>query len=467
MEPGTGKTLVTLSLIVDKYMRGKINRVLIIGPKIAKETWVSETIKHVGAPYVFYPDFDKASYNRHNEIQIFDSIQYERKYKSSPYRNAMTPHGDFNTVHERLIFIYLSVHSVSNRIDQIYEYNPDVIVLDESHTIKKASGKNSKAMMRFGSVGLGRYSYLEPKYRYMLTGTPIDQDQHELWAQWRFCNQNLFGNLWTKFREEWCDKAPIYNVQGEPIPHVYKYSIKEKKKKKFSKRMKRYCFVATKKVLNIRDPQYIPHEFEMLPETRNLYDSLKRDLVVEFEGGTLVADSIGAELMKLQQLTSGIVVNDEGETLLIDDTKIKTALSLIELHQEPAVIFCRFTAEKEEIINQLRNKGMYVVEISGKRKDDWNTKWDAVVAQVQAGGLSIDLTRSRHVYFLSRTYSYVDYFQCISRVHRSGQDKWVKIWSIEAKSSIDKLISLMIKYKQSNVKDLFNMLIEDYFSTRK
>ena len=453
LEPGTGKTLITLSLIAEKYNRSKIDKVLIVGPKVANETWRNETYKHLNVPYAYYPVFDGAPYSIDMATKNFNEYHGTYKTKSLPYRNEWRPYGDFLNHHYPLMFVYISIHSVANRIRLINEHEFDVIVLDESHMIKKPSGKNSKAMAQLNSV-----------YKYILTGTPIDSDSHQLWAQWRFCYPQLFGTNWVKFREEWCDSEPVKGKGGNPIPFIYHWTLKPELKEEFENTMKPYSYVATKKVLGLRDPEIIHHVFDMPLQLRSMYDTLKREMIVEFENGNIVADSIGAELIRLQQLTSGIAVNEEGESTMIDKTKIEIVRSLIELHNQPAVVFCRFKPEKNELIRQFQKDGYDVVEISGERKQNWETDWDIVVAQVQAGGMSIDLTRSHHAYFLSRTYSYIDFFQCISRIHRSGQKHWVKIWSIEAEKSIDKLLSHMIQLKQSNVKVLFDLLINNHFS---
>ena len=372
--------------------------------------------------------------------------KYTRNYKSCPYRNEWQSYDDLLKYQQPLIFTYLSVNSVSNRIEAIDEYGADAIVLDESHMIKNPSGKASKSM-----------ALIDAEYKYILTGTPMDRDRHELWAQWRFCYPQLFGTKWTKFRDEWCNKDPIYN-KGQPIPHVFRLSLKHKKIPEFDDIMKPYNYTATKDVIGIRDPEYICHEFDMPTKTQNIYNELKKHLVVQYDDSHIIADSIGAELVRLQQLTSGIIVTENGDVVMNDYAKIQICQDMINLHNEPAVVFCRFVKEKDELIDRLQKSGKKVVEISGKRKQDWSTEWDVVVAQIQAGGMSIDLTRSRYAYFLSKTYSHTDFFQCVSRIHRSGQNRWVKIWSIEARNSIDKLISEMIQLKKSNIKLLFDLL---------
>ena len=448
MEPGTGKTLTTLDLIVDKYNRGKVSRVLVIGPKVALNTWIHEVHKHVEVPYIFFPVIDRIPYNRPWSTITVDRHDGTGRFRYTPYANPWPSNDGSCDNTDPLIVTYVSTHSVATRLATIEGFDPDVIVLDESHMIKKPTGKNHKAV-----------ASLSAPYRYMLTGTPTDRDRHELWGQFNFCYPELFSPSFKQFTERWCSKKPIYGAGGKPIPHIFRYEVAKHKIKKFDQRIKPYCFVATKKVLGLRDPEYIYHDFDMPPKLKNMYDTLKKELVVEYEGGTMIADSIAAEMMRLQQLTSGVAVNDEGEAQVVDTTKFTIVKDLINLHQEPAVVFCRFTKELQTIKHMLMAEKLNVVEISGKVKGDWRSEWDVVVAQVQAGGMSIDLTRSRHLYFISRTYSYVDFFQCMSRVHRSGQDRWVKIWSIEAKNSIDKLISQMIQCKESNVKVLFDLLL--------
>ena len=67
---------------------------------------------------------------------------------------------------------------------EITKWNPDLIVCDESSKIKTPSASQSKALHR-----LGRQS----KYNIILTGTPITGSPLDIFSQYKFLDDSIFG----------------------------------------------------------------------------------------------------------------------------------------------------------------------------------------------------------------------------------------------------------------------------------
>jgi SNF2 family DNA or RNA helicase len=74
-------------------------------------------------------------------------------------------------------------------------------------------------------------------------------------------------------------------------------------------------------------------------------------------------------------------------------------------------------------------------ELSGKINSlaDWQAgKTTVLVAQIQSGGIGIDLTRASYGVFYSLGHSLSEYLQAIARLHRPGQEKTTRFYSLVA-----------------------------------
>ena len=413
-EPGTGKTIMCLATLAHHYRRGRLKDVMVIGPKVAKLVWERECQKHLSTGW----DFDDL---------------------------GVPP------VPDKLNIRYVNPERVWRRPQWCDGW--DAIVVDESHMIKKHSSQQSKFIGK-----------LEAKYKYLMTGTPVDHKLIDFWAQWRFARPRLYGTVWKRFQRKWCTLSKIY-VRGEPLPYAHNTAVSDSRSVRFLDKMEPYSFSIRKQ--DVPELEELAYPVSLPRRAAETYRELELESITEHEAGTLSTVNALAKLTRLQQLTTGIFVNDDEEKHFIDDTKLRTAVELIELNDEPAVVFSRFTDDLDRMDAILSRKKLRVGHIRGNRKDDPAGKWDVMLVQVQSGGVAIDLTRSRHAYFLSLPFSYIQYHQAISRVHRSGQLKPVKIWVICAEESVDTVIWSMIRSKVSITDAIFNQLGEEPMAAPK
>ena len=321
----------------------------------------------------------------------------------------------------------------------------DAIVVDESQSLK---GRRSKASQFMANM--------DATFKYILTGTPVDRDYVDLWAQWRFANPQLFGTNWKEFVDQWCESEQIYK-QGQPIPYVTKAKLLEERIEEFMSIMKPYSFHIPKQ--QVPELSVVVHPVRLPTRIRKLYNELKEEGIIEFEEDGLASSmsNVFSLIVKLAQMTSGLVKDDEGVLHSLDTTKIDTVIELIKTHDEPAVVFCRFVADMDRLVERLPKK-YKVAQIRGGRKDDPKSKWDVMVVQVQSGSESIDLSRSRFVYFVGLPYSYIKWYQAVSRVHRRGQTRPVTAYIMNVAQTIDEAIWTIVKDKGSLSQDIYRML---------
>jgi len=128
--------------------------------------------------------------------------------------------------------------------------------------------------------------------------------------------------------------------------------------------------------------------------------------------------------------------------------------------EQKFVIFARFISEINAIsyiCQKLELKSAVLhgkISITERRKTRQLFLSDPLlkilVCQIRTGGVGInELVAASTAVFYSTTYSWIDFDQAISRLHRKGQYKAVKIIHLLAKNTIDEDIFKVLKNKGS------------------
>lgn len=294
-------------------------------------------------------------------------------------------------------------------------------------------------------------------FKVILTGTPMDKSPQEMWAQYRFLNNRIFGRRYKDFEDEFMEPLSIDMSKCRygtvKWQHMMRASMIEKRRRKFNfdkleefnERIAPYTLRVTKSVLGLKPVRYIDFPVTMRGEQRRIYDEVEQDLVSTAVNVT--APMKGTKIGKLQQISGGYVISDEGQVYEVGRTKMRALKRIILRHaRDKIVVFCRYTEEVRAIAEEL---GRGTVTLTGKTKkrdratiqDDFQAGHIPVlVCQIKTGGVGIDLFRSCVGVMYSTTYSWVDFDQAICRLHRRGQTEEVQVYLISSRGSIDTII---------------------------
>jgi SNF2 family DNA or RNA helicase len=157
----------------------------------------------------------------------------------------------------------------------------------------------------------------------------------------------------------------------------------------------------------------------------------------------------GVRLMRLQQLCGGFIKNDEDEIINISNAKLKTLVDLVTTQtegNEPVVIFHRYRAEGDAIVEKLRSKKLKVAEFNGSVSEDdrkiarnkfQKGELDAIVIQISTGAMGITLDRSHINIFYSLDFSLSNYLQARDRVMGRNQKNDVTNYYLAASKTVD------------------------------
>jgi len=187
------------------------------------------------------------------------------------------------------------------------------------------------------------------------------------------------------------------------------------------------------------------------------------------EAKRITAGLVITQMVKLQQICGGYVVDDDGELHPVDSCKMDRLRKLLTTKIKfPVVVFCKYTEERREIEYLFRRLGISYKTIHGGIKDKKNKKLrteaqvafqtgkvDGIICQVRAGGVGIDLFVARDGILYSTTFSWIDFDQLRKRIRRRGQVNPTRLFWLYAKDSIDEDIYSTIILKQSVTKKVF------------
>lgn len=240
MEQGTGKTPTSISCICTDAIRinarqNRMHRTLIVCPKNVRLNWIDEFEKFANIP-------GRATILRGDNI---DRIKLLIDALSNPNGN-----GDKYTA------VIISYEIMSRMLEALKTIEWDMMILDESHSIKSTTTKRAKSAHVLRDVAAKRL---------VLTGSPVGNSILDLYSQLEFINKGASGfTTWKAFKEFY----GIY-IQDESTGGFEKL-VGIQNLPFMKERLARYTYIISKKqaLPELPDKVYDVLECGMSPEQR-------------------------------------------------------------------------------------------------------------------------------------------------------------------------------------------------------
>ena len=411
LEQGLGKTLLTLGLI-EKLVDDKFKALLVVPLTNVVSTWETSILSDL--PQVVLCR-DWAS------------------FKASPCPKILLLH-------------YEALPKIVQKVRRI---DFTLIAYDESQRLKSRSTLAARTAHKLRNSST---------YKLILSGTPIDSSPSDVWSQFVFLNDEVLGDSWKFFEDEYFEKidldySKLHNKRRGTIAwkkELMKIQIKKRnrgfdmsKLNQFINSIKPYSMRLTKDILDLPPPKIIYKNCVMRGKQKSLYSILLKNFVSELP--TITTPLKVSQLAKLCQITGGFVFDDEGDIHLVGYAKLNKLLDILEVKDPPIVIFAKYRAEVEAIEELCKEMGVTRVLTGKTPKADrpniirqfQSNKIDYLVCQQRTGGVGVDLFASHIVIFYSVGFSFIDFEQAMARVHRRGQTKRVLAFLLVAQDTVD------------------------------
>lgn len=343
------------------------------------------------------------------------------------------------------------------RLDVLEKTRWDVLVWDEIHRLKAANGRASRWAARVCTKN--------PKARKLgLTGTLIPHSILDVQPIYRAVESPdcpTFGTSIVRHRARYCVENP--HQRGMVIA----WRNLDEAHAKIAATTHR---VRSQDVLDLPPIQFLDVPVELTPEEAKLYREIETDFCAVVEAGTVTAANALVKLLRMQQICGGSIKFDDqtASRLIVEHPAKGSALAdmLEDLPaSEPLVIFCRFTSDISLARKVCEASGRTVSELSGRVNElaHWQQGDSTVlIAQIQSGGIGIDLTRASYCVFVSLGYSLAEYEQAVARLHRPGQANHTRIYhliaTIRGRSTVDGRVYEALRER----KEVVNAILDGY-----
>jgi hypothetical protein len=313
-----------------------------------------------------------------------------------------------------------------------YDRNPDIVILDESHCLS-AFPRPSVRTKRLKEI-------CKNKPVIFLSGTPTPESYSQIYHQ-------LFVSSFSPFKEyknfyQWAN-AGYVNIQKKYLHGMAINDYKQANKIMIDKETKHLFISYTQEQAGFKtevEDEIIP--VKMQPSTYFRADKLRKDRVFTGKNGNVILADTEVKLMnKLHQIYSGTVIDESGDGVAFDNTKIKLIQDLFR--NKKIAIFYKFKAEESQLI------WAYGYDKLTTDPEVFNQSTDKVfISQIQSGREGINLSTADALVMLNIDFSAVSYIQARNRLMSKERTIPAKVYWIFAEGGIEQEIYAKVQDKQ-------------------
>ena len=429
MGMGTGKSRVAIELIRQEILSGRGRRVLIGCPKAVIPAWVKQFT-------LWMPQ---------QRLLVLDKGTSATKGSQILAATADTSP-----------LVVIANYESWWRIKAAEKVAWDCFVFDECHRLKSPSGAQSKWAAR-------QTKRCPTAKRIALSGTLLAQTILDAFGIYRAVESpecQTFGPISAIFKA-------TYAITN---PHIPGMVIGYRNQKQFGEKIAATTFHRrSEDVLDLPPILHTEVPVELTAKEGHVYKQLEKDFCAEVEAGKFVTPvNAMVSLLRMLQSCQGYVrIDDEDKARRIDEHPSKQAAfaEMIEDIDEPLVTFARFRSDIDCVLEACAKHGRTVSELSGKidRLAEWQSgKTQVLVAQIQSGGIGIDLTRASLGCFFSMSHSLSEWLQAIARLHRPGQTKNTRFFSLVSTLQGKKTADGRVYEALSQRKEVIDVILASY-----
>ncbi|MCK7558566.1 DEAD/DEAH box helicase [Chitinophaga sedimenti] len=324
----------------------------------------------------------------------------------------------------------------------------DYVVLDESQAIKNPQSKVTKAAQ-----------LLQTRNRFALSGTPMQNNTFDIYAQMNFLNPGMLGSV-DFFRNEFA--TPIDKFQDE------------ERKDHLRKLIYPFILRRTKEQVAKDLPDKIETVIfcEMDPEQRHIYDAYRNTYrskilgVIEDQGMERSQLTILQGLMKLRQICDSPAILNEQEQYPNHSVKLHELTREIteNIGNHKVLIFSQFLGMLGLIREKLEHQHIKYEYFDGSTSSQDrekaiqnfqnNDECRVFLISLKAGGVGLNLTAADYVYIVDPWWNPAVEQQAIDRTHRIGQTKNIFAYRMICKDTVEEKILELQERKKSLVKEI-------------
>ena len=431
MEMGTGKTKVLIDNAAMLYDKGKIDGLLIIAPKGVIGTWYNQELP------AHLPDHIE-------NVTVLWQPLINKKQQSK-----------LNTLFEisndlHILIMNVEAFSTDKGVKFAKKFllsHNTLMAVDESTTIKNPKALRTKSIVEISKMA---------KYRRVLTGAPVTKNPLDLYAQCYFLDPEHLGHSsYYSFRMRYAIMKTAF-ISGRSIQLVSGF----RNLAELSEKIQPFSYRVLKEdCLDLPPKIYMKRSIDLTSEQKKVYKQMKEEALAELHGKQITTMTALTQLMRLQQITCGHFVADDGTTQPIKSNRLNELMDILDEVEGKAIIWAHWQKDIQNIVKEIKKVhgpcsvvdyyGLTPQDQRDKNKDAFqnDSKVRFLVGTPQTAGYGLTLTAANTVVYYSNGYDLEKRLQSEDRAHRIGQKKSVTYIDIIAEDTIDKKIQDSLRKK--------------------
>ena len=413
----TGKTPLSLSIMYDDIVANPTHKWLVVCPLILIENaWLPDAAE-------FIP-----------EIKVVSC-------------HAATPAKRLERINSEANIYVTNTESFVKYREHFDKLHLTGCIIDESSDMKSPKSKVSKEIVDFAQT-IERF--------YILSGTPAPNGEQEYYMQLRAVDYYGIQQSYSQFKEH-------YFVNMSYNPQYEKLALRPDKKDELFSLIRKYALYVDKEdVLTTPGRTFHEVEFEMPAELKKHYNKLKNELYMEVgDGLRITAPSAAAKLNKLNQVTSGFIIDtqavkenkfyneDKTELYQLSGYRFAKLIDLLgQIGDEQVLIWANYKAEFRIIQQALGDSCRCVYgETTLAEKNEAiklfkEGKIQYLIANPASADKGLTLTNAHISIYFSLNWSYELFKQSMERIYGDvmKQPKHCDYYVMIAKGTIDRVL---------------------------
>jgi len=415
LDPGLGKTLITLMLLECLRDMGEIESVLVVAPlRVCRLVWEQE--------------IEKAGFDFTTNI-LCQRVKPALKNKGA--------------------FIELiNPESLHHLIGECGRW--DMIAVDESTKFKTWTSKRMRSLRKM----LPNF-----KKRLILTGTPASNSLADLHGQVFILDGGAaLGKNVTVFRS-------LYMQQGGWQGR--QWALRDNQEAKIHEQVAPLCLrLDAETCLDMPDKVVHDVECQMPPACVPKYKQLQRDLLAQLETKDILAMNQASAYMKMRQFANGQMYDAEREVHFVHKEKLDALEEVVdELNGKPVLVFYQFGHDSCAILKKYPKapvlNGKTKPAAANKMLADWNAgKTHVFLVQNQAASHGLNMQGAGNdVVYYGLGDSLEVYEQSYRRIYRQGvKGSEVRIHRLLMLGTVDMIVRDRLELKDQTQQQFLTCL---------
>lgn len=452
LDPGLGKTSITLAAIKALKNEGQINKVLLIAPlRVCHLVWPLEVQK--------WADFHML------KVSVLHGSKKDQALAADADIYVINFEGIDWLVKPKKTLLPSNKYRIDVDVEAFRKLGFDTLVVDELSKFKHTNTNRFKVM-----------KHILPTFtrRWGLTGSPASNGLMDLFGQCYILDQGRsLGQYLSHYRSEYFYQPPH---SGN-----YTWELQPGAEKRIHDRIAPLVLRMGEELIDM--PMLVERDIkvELPPAVMKQYKRLEDDLLMRVDQGLVTAANAATAAGKCRQVASGAIYLEDGiEDLIktastkrewaeLHSAKLDALQDLVEeLQGQPLLVAYEFKHDLERLLKRFGSKTPHIgggttTKEAAAIERGWNEGSIPLLFGHPASmghGLNFQ-QRGCHVAHFTTTWDYELYDQFNRRVRRQGNKaNRVYVYRIVAKGTVDEIVTLKLRNKGNTQNELFQALKE-------